>query len=511
MIYDMLYPYQKHIIDKFKDKQSFGLFLDMGLGKTPLSLAFAETNKCNKVIVVTINAKACEGDISGSWLNWAKKCNIDYSFLNKNSSLSEIDADKNQLLIINYESLFSRTKTAAVAISLKDILAEFLMSCRGKNVALIVDESHKIKNLQSKQTKAIMMAQKLLRAYGCNLYTYLLTGTPFTTGYIDLYTQLKVLGYTSSKGHFVDMYCVKGNIAGLYEWQQPIVGYKNVAQLFDLVHKYALTVKSEDVIDLPDKIFVDHCLDKSKMFNLYTFEKYKAFDILDELSNRNAEFDRAKYIKNIMVNNPFYRNIAYPSFDWIADTNGSFWLRARQISIGFQGNAECFEWYDTSRLDALRMFLENNENNYIIFYNFTPELIEIFNICDELGYNIDVYCGEIKNLSNYEKFSQLSDEEKLVTKKNVIIANFASGSTGMNWQEYNQCIIFSMPLYKDYAQAVKRIHRVGQKDICFYHVFYSNNWLDNGMKQALEQQTDYTDKMFMDDLARIRQFIEEEE
>jgi len=500
----MLYDYQKHIIDKFKDRQSFGLFLDMGLGKTPLSLAFAEQNRCEKVIVVTINSKATEGFSSGSWLSWASKSNIEYDFLDKNSKMSDIDKVIPQLLIINYESLFSRKKDVRVAITLKEILAEFLISCRGKNVALIIDESHKIKNLQSKQTKAIIMIQKLLRSYGTNLYTYLLTGTPFTTGYIDLFTQLKVLGYQSSKSHFIDMYCVKGNIAGLYEWQQPIVGYKNIVQLFDIVHKYALTIKSEDIIDLPDKIFVEHQLEQSKMFDLYTSEKYRAFDILDELVERKANFDKSRYLKNNKVNNPFYRNIAYPELRWIADTNGVFWLRARQISIGFQGNSDESKWYDRTRLNKLEEFLENNENNYIIFYNYTTELIELYNICEKLGYNIDVYCGEIKSLLFYEKYQQLSDEEKLVNKKNVILSNFASGSTGMNWQEYNQCIVFSIPVYKDYAQAIKRIHRLGQKDTCFYHIFYNNNWLDNGMRKALDLQEDYTLQMFEDDLDRVK-------
>ena len=31
MIYDMLFDWQKQIIDKFEDKKRFGLFLDMGL------------------------------------------------------------------------------------------------------------------------------------------------------------------------------------------------------------------------------------------------------------------------------------------------------------------------------------------------------------------------------------------------------------------------------------------------------------------------------------------------
>ena len=39
-LYNQLFDYQKNIVDKYKDRDSFGLFLDMGLGKTVLSLAF---------------------------------------------------------------------------------------------------------------------------------------------------------------------------------------------------------------------------------------------------------------------------------------------------------------------------------------------------------------------------------------------------------------------------------------------------------------------------------------
>ena len=45
-IYDKLYPFQKNIVDKFRSYKKFGLFLDMGLGKTPTSLALAEVNNC---------------------------------------------------------------------------------------------------------------------------------------------------------------------------------------------------------------------------------------------------------------------------------------------------------------------------------------------------------------------------------------------------------------------------------------------------------------------------------
>ena len=81
----------------------------MGLGKTPLSLAFAEQNDCTKVIIITINAKATETiDIGGSWLNWASQSSIKYKLFSKSSSSFDFSKDNAELLIINYESLFVR-------------------------------------------------------------------------------------------------------------------------------------------------------------------------------------------------------------------------------------------------------------------------------------------------------------------------------------------------------------------------------------------------------------------
>ena len=86
MIYEKLYTWQKNLVDKYKDRESFGLFLDMGLwlGKTPIALGFAEENNCTKILIITINAKAIESEkVKGSWLNWASQSKIKYNFHNK--------------------------------------------------------------------------------------------------------------------------------------------------------------------------------------------------------------------------------------------------------------------------------------------------------------------------------------------------------------------------------------------------------------------------------------------
>lgn len=512
-LYDCLYPWQKSIVDDVDNARSYGLFLEMGLGKTVLGLALAERNKCNKVLVVTINSKAIEKeDVDGSFLWWAKKSSIEYQLFNKKSKPTF--NDKPTIYVVNYEGLFSRAERGAI----KDNIQDFIRSCKGENVAIILDESHKIKNPASMQTKVIFKIKQAFGYCAKNVFTYLMTGTPFTAGYIDIYSQLKMLGHTGTKTEFLNDFCIRGNIKGLLGYQQPIVGYKNIDDLFNLIHQYAITMKSDIVVDLPDKIFVDHTLPMSQDMAIFIQPKAKNKDIVSTFKRHGIKggYQQYEQFPERKQNNPFYRDIGHlievgngcevglsmPITDWLAETSGAFWLRSRQLSIGFQGNAEHCYWFDMRRLKQLETFLEQNESNYLLFYNYTPEMIEIYDICEKLGYNVDVYCGECKSLHFYEQYAKQSEAERLVNNKNIILANFASGSTGMNWQLYNQCIIFSVPVYKDYEQGLARIHRLGQKKTTIYHRFYQDNWLDKGMLKSLDEKQDYSTKMFDSDLER---------
>lgn len=500
-LYDLLFPWQKNLIDKFKGRQSYGLFLDMGLGKTPISLAFAEANHCQKVIVITLNSKVLEPKtLTDSWYGWAARSSMNWTTYQKKE---DDEFDECSMLVINYESIFKHIKDEKSSVYLSDVMKAFIDSCKKQNVAVILDESHKVKSTKSKQSKAVAKIKSALSRRN-NVFMYLLSGTPFTTGYMDLYNQLCLLGCGWTKSMFREQFCILGKVYGLTEWQQPVVGYKNVDMLFALLHKYAITIESKEVVDLPEQIFIKHLLPQSHQFKLYSYENIRGDDINAELTSRHQliipEYETHKY-----CHNPFYRNIAYPDLNWFADTAGLAWLRARQLSIGFQGNATEALWFDKARLRMLKRFLEENEDNYVIFYNFTPELAEIYQICDDLGYSIDVYCGEIKSLRNYEEYSTNLAQGIVKKAKNVIIANFASGSTGMNWQAYSHCIIFSLPVYLHYAQGIKRLHRVGQRNNVIYHVFCQNNFIDDSMWNALMDCKEYTEDMFLADLNRIQE------
>lgn len=496
-VYNLLYDWQKSIVDKFAKRTAFGYFLDMGLGKTPIAIASAEYVQATKVIIISINSKAVEKPtLKGSWLYWASKSNINYYLHNKSADVNDFDINKNEVLLLNYESLFSRESTRGIKLS--NILKAFIKSCKNHKVALILDESHRVKNLSSKTTKSVNRLKKELSIISASLHTYLLSGTPFTQGYIDLYSQLKLLGYPSTKSHFVEQYCVKGRIPGLLEWQQPIVGYKNIQMLYRTLHKFSITIKSSDVIDLPEQVHIDHEIKKSEVFNLLTLEKVKQNYLLRTLERLDLLTDDFVLDgkKDKLVNNHFYRNLSYPSTEWFAETVGVYWMRARQASIGFQGNSDNYRWFTTHRLNALKKLIKEVPENYICFYNYTPELYKLYEVFEKEGYSIDIYSGEIKSTYFYEQFEEMSEDEQFNSKKRVIIANYASGSTGKNWQEYNHVIQFSIPLFGHHAQAIKRVHRIGQNNTVFYHRFYENNWLDKGMLEALSEQIEYDTKMF---------------
>ena len=504
MVYDKLFDWQKKLVDNIRDKQAYGLFLDMGLGKTPISIGLTEVNMVEKLLIITINSKATEKkEVKGSWFDWASQSDMHYILLNKNTKDLKFTSD-NECFLTNYEYLFDRKKSSKEAVTLRDTIQDFIISCKGKTSAIIIDESHKMKESKASQTKAINKIYSLLNRVSKKTYLYLLTGTPFTNGYIDLYTQLKILGSKINKADFKDRFCLIGEVPGLLQWQQPIVGYKNVDQLFDLIHERAITINSKDVIQLPEQVFNYITYPMTDSFKFYLYEKRYGLEIKKELERRGIECNYTKEDLPVKQLNPFFRNIDYPEFKWSAETPGEFWLRARELSIGFQGNAEDHKFYDMTRFKMLEEFLTKNEDNYLLFYSYTPELFEIFEICDKLGYDIDIYSGDIKSIKNYEEWSKLSREAKLTApRKRILISNWASGSTGMNFQEYNKCIIFDLPVYKDWQQGIKRIHRTGQTQTCIYYVFMQECFLDKNMMEAIKTQQDYTKDTFESDLEKV--------
>ena len=188
MLYDLLYDYQKHIVDDLKHFDSSMLFMSVGTGKSITSLALYEQKtiqlKCKKLLIVCLCAKLNEWkEDCEKWFPFSKTIILDGKKKTRETFLRG-DFD---IAIINFERTWRNNDLFIV----------------NKDFYIIIDESHRVKESTTKVGKFIRQLG-LLTPYKC-----ILTATPMGNGYIDLYNQLYFLGLlTMDLNLFKETYCM---------------------------------------------------------------------------------------------------------------------------------------------------------------------------------------------------------------------------------------------------------------------------------------------------------------
>ena len=304
-----------------------------------------------------------------------------------------------------------------------------------KDFTLMLDESSCIKNEKSNRTKFI------LKLKPSNVI--LLSGTPTGGKYEELYSQCKLLGWKINKKAFWDTYIVtrKMDING---FSIPIVvGYKNVDRLKAKLREYgAVFMKTEEVLDLPEKL--------DNVIKVESTKEYKKF-----VKNRLIEIDGKELV---------------------GDTSLTKMLYQRQLA----------SQYNSNKTTMLRDLLESTNDRVIIFYNFNEELEKIEDMCIRMERPVSVVNGQRKDLKCYEK-----DQDS------VTLIQYQAGAMGLNLQKANKFIYFSLPLSSElFEQSKKRIHRIGQKNSCFYYYLITERSIEEKIYEVLGQRRDFTNKLF---------------
>lgn len=304
-----------------------------------------------------------------------------------------------------------------------------------KDFTLMLDESSCIKNEKSNRTKFI------LKLKPSNVI--LLSGTPTGGKYEELYSQCKLLGWKINKKAFWDTYIVtrKMDING---FSIPIVvGYKNVDRFKAKLREYgAVFMKTEEVLDLPEQL--------DNVIKVESTKEYKKF-----VKNRLIEIDGKELV---------------------GDTSLTKLLYQRQLA----------SQYNSNKTTMLRDLLESTNDRVIIFYNFNEELEKIEDMCIRMERPVSVVNGQRKDLKCYEK-----DQDS------VTLIQYQAGAMGLNLQKANKIIYFSLPLSSElFEQSKKRIHRIGQKNSCFYYYLITERSIEEKIYEVLGQRRDFTNKLF---------------
>ena len=184
-----LYDYQIEGVNFLLKNKKAILADEMGLGKTIQAISAINKLNASKILII------CPAIVKLNWQNelqrWLnRKLNICVVFSN-NTTQEEID--QANIVIINYDILkkYNLKNHNAFVIRKWDVL--------------ILDEAHKIKELNTSWTKYIL-GTKL--SFGIlSDYTFLLTGTPIKSYNYEIYPLLLMCNYRQTFINFTKRYC----------------------------------------------------------------------------------------------------------------------------------------------------------------------------------------------------------------------------------------------------------------------------------------------------------------
>lgn len=416
------YPYQKTGIKIIREK-NYGLFWEMGLGKTPTVLWSMPTKPGISIVIAPISA-------IDTWIDETEKWRPDMKLITtmglplkqrkKERAKVFYNSDEYHIiLLINYE----QTKETFEWLVKYNINLKFA----------VADESSKIKSRKAARTKgALKISERATRRV-------ILSGTPVLQGPLDLYTQIKFL---QPSVFYENYYAFQANYAvlGGFENKQ-IVRYKNLDNLTERIKDRVQSIKKEEVAqDLPPKIYVKHTVRLSE-------KEQKNYDLIKKEALMELPSGKFIPIANALAKITKLTQAAsgfvYNEIHSMNDTKS----KKEAIEFGRSKRKEVVELLTTGDLKGIPTIVWS-----VMRY-------ELKMLSDELcraGLNI---ASETLDGSYREAASEF-----VKGNANVLVANPMALGYGGNYQCATAMIFVSNSYrYGDRAQAEARAHRIGQK------------------------------------------------
>lgn len=441
-------PFQ-HQIDGFNYGLQYDRWLlgdEQGLGKTKQVIDIAVAKKLQKgykhcLIVCGVNG------LKWNWLNEIREHSNENGWIlgqkrkgtklvigstkDKLEDLHNIDKIDSYFLITNVETLRDE--------NINTVIAEL---CKNGTIGLVaIDEIHKCKNPSSQQGKGILKVQPECRIA--------MTGTPLMNTPMDLYIILKWLGYEKhSFFQFKKHYCVMGGYGG-YE----VVGYRNLNELQDQLNTVMLRRLKQDVLDLPEKLFV----------NEYVEMTAKQAQIYKEITaDIKANIDRIKTSSNPLAE----------------------LIRMRQAT-GYTGilSSSVMESAKLDRMEELVEEAVENGKKVVIFSNWTQMTTPIQNRLRQ--YNPAVITGEINADVRQQMVTKFQEDNSC----KVIVGTIGAMGTGLTLTAGTVEIFMDEPwTMANKEQAIDRCHRIGAKQNVTIYTIMCKNTIDERIHDIVEKK-----------------------
>ena len=432
------YKHQEEALFKSFARDNYAYFMEMGCGKSKVlidNMTWLYENKhIDTAIIIApkgvyMNWKNSEipthlpDDVPNNVYVWKSGANKSEKIVLEEGTRTR---DKLRILLVNVEAF----ATAKV----KKYLQAFI---HRSNFLLAVDESTTIKNIKAKRTKEIL---KLGQSAN---YKRILTGSPITQSPMDLYSQCyfldkELLGfdsYWSFQGRYA---IIRQTRIGNHSFQQ-IVGFRNLSELTDKLHRFSYRVTKEQALDLPEKIYT------TREVNLTS----------DQIKHYNSMKDSAVALLDggDMVTAPEVMTRL---------------LRLQQLLCGYlvTDDGETVE-IANHRIDAMLDTIEEMDGKVIIWSRFRHDIKKIRKALekDYGSGTVVTYYGDTSQEDRDKAIDRFQNDEG--TK--FFVGNAQTAGRGLTLTAATNVIYYSNDFnLETRIQSEDRCHRIGQKNNVLY-------------------------------------------
>lgn len=429
----------------------FGELFEMGCGKTLTTIAVAgalyNLGKIDRVLVVapTSVCSVWPHDLNQfATFPWEARVLLG----DKKKRLKALNELENwpfkalRIAVINYESTHREGIFEALAAYKPDLI--------------VCDESQRIKNPSAAQSKAL---HKLGDAAP---FRMILSGTPVQNNAVDLYSQYRFLDpavYGANFYAFKNRYCIMGGYG-----QHQIVGYRNMDELVEKEHSVAYRVTKEECLDLPQQTFINRYVQ-------FTDAEQAIYEQL-----RKSSFLELETGENVT-----------------ATTILTMYLRLMQLTGGFLTADESTrpKQVNTAKLDALADIVDDYVvdagKKLVIFARFRAEIAAIENLLRLRKIQYGSIYGDVP----MEERGKIVEDFQTNPDTKVFVAQIQTAGLGITLHAASAAVFYSYDYnYANYAQALARIHRIGQRlPVTYIHLVVDGS-IDEKILAALENKED---------------------
>lgn len=444
------YPhdYQRYATDFIINNPISAVLLEMGLGKSVISLSAINELMLDYFDVSRTLVIAPLRVAISTWPDEIKKWDhlkyLSYSVVT-GSEKERLDALKKpaHIYVINRENV------------------DWLITKSGFKWTfdmVVIDELSSFKSYQAKRFKSLLKARpKVKRIVG-------LTGTPSSNGLMDLWAEFRLLDMGERLGRYITHYRQNFFIPDKRN-QQIIFSYKpkDGAEkvIYQLISDITISMKSKDFLKMPECIMNEVVVSLSE-------KEQKLYDSLKKdmvLSIEDEEIDAI--------------NAAALSSKLLQMANGAV----------YNDDKESIHIHDR-KLDALEDLIEGaNGKPVLIAYWFKHDL-------ERIKKRFDV--REIKTSKDISDWNN--------GKIPIAIIHPASAGHGLNLQLGGSTLIwFSLTWSLElYQQTNARLYRQGQKDTVVIHHIVSEGTIDEDVMKALKAKEKMQDALIDSVKARLK-------